>query len=290
MLIALISGVLIGISAYLIIADIFHIPTIKTSKVINNIRKNQSEGTGSIDIWLDNLSSFIASKLRLNEFKKGKLESDLKTAQMDISAEMYIAKAIVKSLLVLVLAIPAGLIFPVSVPVVILLSFILFRMNVKNVSLRIKRKREKIENDLPRLVATIEKTLKHERNITNILREFSKNANNEMKHELDITLADIHSGNEEAAISRLEARVGSPMMSDVCRGLITLIHGDSASVYWQGLSIKFSEIGRQRLKARAEKIPKKVKRLSMCLLICFLFIYVVVIISQIMNSVGLMFG
>lgn len=80
------------------------------------------------------------------------------------------------------------------------------------------------------------------------------------------------------------------MMSDVCRGFVTLIHGDSAASYWSGLAMKFSDIQRQRLKIEAEKIPKKVKRLSMCLLGCFMLIYVVVIVSQIMTSVGVMFG
>ena len=111
-----------------------------------------------------------------------------------------------------------------------------------------------------------------------------------MKHELDITVADIHSGNEESAITRLESRVGSPMMSDVCRGLVTLIHGDVAENYWSNLAMKFADINRQRLKADAAKVPRKVKRLSMCLLICFMLVYVVVIVAQIMNSVGVMFG
>ena len=41
-----------------------------------------------------------------------------------------------------------------------------------------------------------------------------QNAGREMKHELDITVADMKSGNYEAAITRLEARVGSAMMND----------------------------------------------------------------------------
>ena len=99
----------------------------------------------------------------------------------------------------------------------------------------------------------------------------------------------MRSGNEEAAISRLEARVGSPMLSDVCRGFISLIHGDAAPAYWAALAMKFSDIRRQRLRAEANKAPRKVKRLSMCLLVCFMLIYVVVIISQIMGSVGVLF-
>ncbi len=286
----IIIGSLCGVACYFIMADVLHIPYIRTSKAVNNLAKLQRERTSSIDIWLGNLAAFIAKYIPMNEFKKQELASDLRTAQMDMTPEMFTANAIVKALLVGVFAIPVFFFLPVMSPVILVLAFILYKMNVRSVSLRIRAKRAKIENDLPRLVSTIEKKLSYNRSILDILKDFTKSAGPELKHELEITIADIHSGNEESAITRLEARVGSPMMSDVCRGFVTLIHGDSAASYWSGLAMKFSDIQRQRLKIEAEKIPKKVKRLSMCLLGCFMLIYVVVIVSQIMTSVGVMFG
>ena len=79
-------------------------------------------------------------------------------------------------------------------------------------------------------------------------------------------------------------------MSDVCRGLIALVRGDDNTVYWSSLSMKFADIQRQQLRLEAQKIPKKTKKLSMSLLICFMLMYVVVIISQIIGSVGVLFG
>lgn len=290
MIIKILVGVLCGVACYFILADIYKIPYVRTSKAIRNLSKLQQERTSSLDIWLGNVASFIAKHLPMNEFKKQELEVDLKTAQMDISPEMYQANAIVKALIVGVFAIPVLFIFPILSPIIIVLAFVLYKMNMKNVHARIKAKRAKIEADLPRLVATIEKKLKYQRSILSILEDFSRHANPELKHELDITIADIHSGNEEAAVTRLESRVGSPMMSDVCRGLITLIHGDVAEVYWSSIAMKFSDIQRQRLRLEAEKIPKRVNKLSMCLLVCFMLVYIVVILTQIMNSVGVMFG
>ena len=286
----IIIGSLCGVACYFIMANVLHIPYIRTSKAVNNLAKLQRERTSSLDIWLGNLAAFIAKYIPMNEFKKQELASDLRTAQMDMTPEMFTANAIVKALLVGVFAIPVFFFLPVMSPVILVLAFILYKMNVRSVSLRIRAKRAKIENDLPRLVSTIEKKLSYNRSILDILKDFTKSAGPELKYELEITIADIHSGNEESAITRLEARVGSPMMSDVCRGFVTLIHGDSAASYWSGLAMKFSDVQRQRLKIEAKKIPKKVKRLSMCLLGCFMLIYVVVIVSQIMTSVGVMFG
>lgn len=290
MITKILVGILSGIACYFILADFFKIPYMRTSKAISNLANLQSEKTSGLDIWLGNFALSIAKRMKMNEFSKQELQADLQTAQMDISPEMFTANAIVKSVLIGIFAIPMLFIFPILSPIILFLAFVLYRMNIKSVSVRIKAKRARIEADLPRLVATIEKKLKHERGIINILRDFSKNANPELKHELNITLADMHSGNEEAAVSRLESRVGSPMMSDVCRGLQTLIHGDAAEVYWSSLVMKFSDIQRQRLRIEANKIPKKVKRLSMCLLFCFMLVYIVVIVAQIMGSIGVMFG
>ncbi len=283
-------GILTGIAAYFLLADVFKIPYVKTSRAVGNLAKKQQEKTSSLDVWLGNFASFLAKHMPMNEFRKQELAADLKTAQMDVTPEMYTANAIVKSLLVGVFAIPVYLIFPILCPVVLFLAFILYRMNIRSVSVRIGNKRAKIEADLPRLVATIEEKLKYQRGIQVLLTDFARNARPELKHELEITVADIHSGNEEAAVTRLESRVGSPMMSDVCRGLVTLIHGDVAANYWENLVMKFEDINRQRLKAEAQKAPRKVKRLSMCLLFCFMLVYVVVIVAQIMNSVGVMFS
>lgn len=290
MIIKLCIGVLVGIAMFMILVDRFRIPYMRTSKAVNNLAKQQKEKTSSIDVWLSSVASFIARKLRLNEFKKAQLESDLRTAQMDISPEMFVANAIVKSLIVGVFAIPVLFIFPILSPVILFLAFILYRMNMKGISNRIRKKRAKIEYELPRFVFKIEKSLMHDKDILKMVESYARNAGPELKHELDITAADMRSGNNEVAITRLEARVGSPLMSDVCRGLISIDRGDVNTVYWKSLSMKFADIQRQQLKLEAEKIPKKVKKLSMCLLFCFMLIYVVVILAQIISSVGVLFG
>ena len=281
---------LIGTGLFMILADCFRIPYMRTSKAVKNLAKQQKEKTSSIDVWLSSLASFIAKRLKLNEFKKTRLEADLRTARMNISPEMFIANAVVKSFIIAVLAIPVLFIFPILSPIIIFLSFVLYKMNMKSIEKRIRRKREQIEYELPRLVFKIEKTLTHRNDVLYIIESFAKNAGAELKHVLDITAADMRSGNQEIAITRLEGRVGSPLMSDVCRGLISISRGDVNTVYWNSLSLKFADIQRQQLRLETQKIPKKVKRLSMCLLFCFMLIYIVVILAQIMSSVGVLFN
>ena len=285
----IIVGILCGVSLFFILSDVYALPYLKTSQAISNISKRSKNKTTSLDVWLKGIATGLSKHLKLNEFKKAKLEADLKTAQMDISPELFKANAIVKALIVGVFAIPVVFIFPFLCPIIVFLAIVLYIKEMKSVSHRIREKRRKIEYELPRLVFTIEKTLKHNRDVLYMLESYKQNAGKEMKNELDITVADMKSGNYESAITRLESRVGSSQMSDVCRGLIGILHGDDTEIYWASLAIKFNDIQRQQLRLQAQKVPRKVKRLSMCLLFCFMLIYVVVILSQIMSSLGILF-
>ena len=285
-----IIGALFGVGLFFILADVYAIPYYKTSKAVESLSKLQKEKTSGLDLWLGGIAGWLADRLPMEPFKKSQLEADLRTAQMDVTPEMFRANAIVKAMLVGVMAIPMAFIFPLLCPVVLFLAVFLYNMEIKSVSKRIQGKRAKIEYELPRLVFNIEKTLKHNRDVLYMLESYSKTAGPEMKHELDITAADMRSGNYEAAITRLESRVGSSMMSDVCRGLIGVLRGDDTEMYWASLAIKFSDAQRQQLRIQAQQVPRKVKRLSMCLLVCFMLIYVVVILAQIVNSLGVLFG
>lgn len=282
-------GLFIGIGLYMILADHFRVPYFATSKAHNNLAHRQEKKTSSLDIWLGDLAVWLSSHIKLNDYKKMQLQTDLRSAGIQLSPEMHIANAIVKSVLIGVMAIPVAFIFPLLCPVVLVLAVLIYLKSAKGVADKIKAKRKKIEYELPRFVSHIEKTLKHNRDVLYILDGYMKNAGKEMGGELEITVADMRSGNYEAALTRLEARVGSTMLSDVTRGLIGVLRGDDTDAYWTNLAIKFSDYQRTLLKAEAAKVPAKVKRLSMCLLICFMLMYVLVIGMQIIVSLGGLF-
>ena len=107
--------------------------------------------------------------------------------------------------------------------------------------------------------------------------------------ELDILLADMRSSNYEAALTRFEARLNSPMLSDVVRGLIGVLRGDDSSVYFQMLAHDFKQLELQRLKAQAQKIPPKIRVFSFAMLMCFLLTYLVIIAYVAVTSLGGMF-
>lgn len=282
-------GVFDAVGIGLILADVWKVPSIKASKAANNLGKKGNKKVSIISIYLKEFSAKLAGKLKLNEYKRAQLEADLKTAGMDVTPEEYTADAIVKAAAFGLLAIPAFFIVKVVGLLILAIAVFIYFRESKAVSKRIKAKRERIEYELPRLVNAIEKTLKHSRDVIYVLESYKDTAGEELKAELEITIADMRSGNIEVALTRLESRIGSTMMSDVTRGLISVIRGDETDVYWASLSMKFSDYQRQQLKGQANAVPRKVKKLSMALLFCFILIYVAVIGQVLMTSMTTLF-
>ena len=286
----IIAGILVGIGMMYILLDAFRIPYLKTSKAVKTVSKKQREKTSSVDVWLGGVANSLAKIIRINEYKRAELINDLRTARMDITPEQYKANAIVKAGVLGAFAIPMLFIFPLLSPVILIISVVVYNSENKKAGKKVKEKRQIIEYELPRFVSTVEKSLKHSRDVLYMIEYYAQTAGEELREELNITAADMRSSNYEAAVTRLEGRIGSPMMSDVCRGLIGILRGDDMTIYWSTLSLKFADVHRQQLKQRAQKVPKKVKKLSVCLLACFMLIYVVVIMYQIVDSLALLFG
>jgi len=271
---------------FLILCDLYRIPLLSTSVAYDHLAQRQVEKTSSLDIWLKGLAVWISKHIRMSEYRKMQMQSDLTSAGIHLSPEMHIANALVQSLLVALTAIPLYFILPVLSPVMLLAAVYMYFRASKGVADKIKEKRRKIEYELPRFVSHIDKTLKHNRDVLNIIDTYKENAGEEMAQELEITAADMRSGNYEAALTRLESRVGSSMLSDTTRGLIGVLRGDETDAYWANLALKFADYQRQLLKAEAQKVPGRVRKLSMCILGCFLAMYLVVIVIQIIVSLG----
>lgn len=286
----LIISVIAAVGVGFILSDILKIPKYGASKAVTTLGKRRKKKTNPLDIWLGDLSNFISGKLKLGEYKRLQLKVDLDSADMTLSPEQYVANVIVKALFVGVFAIPFLFFAPILSVFIVVIALVTYFSEYKKVGNVIKEKRRRIEYELPRLVSNIDKTLVHSRDVLGILDSYREHAGEDLRRELDITVADMRSGNYEVALTRLESRVGSSMMSDVTRGLVSVIRGDKTDVYWGNLVLKFSDYQRTLLKNEANKAPKKVRKLSMVLLFCFMLMYVAVIGQVLISSLGGMFG
>lgn len=272
-----------------LLAERLKLPSRAASRAMHSMGRNRKDKPNPLTLLMRELSGRLAGKLRLNDYRRAQLEADLRTGDMTQTPEQFVAENIVRAGMVAVLAVPVAFVSKFLAVLLLVVAILLYRLGSMTLRKKIGARRARIELELPRFVANIEKTLPHSRDVLAMLESYRTGAGEEFGRELDITVADMRSGNDEAALTRLEARVGSSALSDVVRGLIGILHGEDNGVYWANLSLKFSEAGRQNLREQAGKVPKRVRRLSLVLLGCFFLIYIVVIGEVLLNSLGGLF-
>ena len=147
-----------------------------------------------------------------------------------------------------------------------------------------------MEKEIPRFALSIGQSLENDRDVLKILTSYRRIAGKEFGAELDQTIADMKTGNYEQALLYLEARVDSPLLSDVTRGLIGVLRGDDQRMYFQMITFDMRQIEQNDLKKEAAKRPRLIQRYSMMMLLCIIMIYMVVLCVEVFDSLGVFFG
>jgi flagellar protein FlaJ len=289
MILILLFGILLATGLFLILADAFKLPRLATSRAMITATKEQKDKANNLEAVLNAWTVVLAKYIPMDEYKKHRLQNTLHAAGMNQTPEEYVAFALLKSGLVGLGAILCLMILPLLAPVLLFLAILIYFKEIKKADEKLSVKREKIESELPRFVATITQELKASRDVIGILENYKKNAGEIFGYELDVLTADMRSGSYEAALTRFEARLNSPMLSDITRGLISVLRGDDGAIYFQMLSHDMKQLELQRLKAKAMKIPPKIRVFSFLMLMCFVMTYVVIIISEILRSLSGLF-
>ena len=274
---------------FLLLSGLMRLPTLKTSRVMMDRGKEEKPLSKTLDAFYMETSVKLAGFIHINPHKKSRMENVLRASGIGMTPESYTAYAYVKAGSVFLLLIPALYLFPLAAVFVILLGIMVYFKEIRKADEMLKEKKEKIEGELYRFVSTITQELKNSRDVLSILEHYKENAGADFKRELDIVCADMRSSSYEAALTRFEARLNSPQLSDVVRGLIGVLRGDDGAIYFQMLTHDFKQAELQRLKAKAAKIPPKIRVYSFAMLMCFLATYFVIIIYEIIRSMETLF-
>ncbi|NLU24190.1 MAG: secretion protein F [Clostridiales bacterium] len=282
-------GVLLATGFFFIAADLLRLPSLAAQKAMLAAGKQSKTKPKTIDTLLQSAAVRLSRLIRMDEYKRGRMKNVLSAAGLNMTPELFTASAIVKAASVALLAIPCIFVLPLLALVALFLAVLIYFKEIRKADEALSAKRSRIEQELPRFVATITQELKASRDVLAMLESFKNNAGADFGAELDILTADMRSSSYEAALTRFEARFNSPMLSDITRGLIGVLRGDDGAVYFQMLSHDMKQLELQRLKAQAMKIPPKIRVCSFFMLMCFLLTYMVIIVYEIITSLGGMF-
>ncbi len=290
-LLALTAIILFGFAVYNLSTAFADIPTSRTSRMMMLAKKQRgTKNEQLLDVYITRIAKLFAPYLRLDRLKRNKLQAALSIAGLELTPEVYTARAWVTAGAVGLCALPMTFLMPLFVPVLIGTAVALWFSTYYAAFDFVKKRRKLIEAEIPRFALTIGQNLENDRDVLKILTSYRRVAGRDFGAELDQTIADMKTGNYENALIRFETRIGSPMLSDVVRGLVGVLRGDDQRMYFKMICFDMRQIEQNNLKKEAAKRPKKIQRYSMMMLICIMIIYLVVLCTEVLSSLGAFFG
>src|SRR6056297_3448313 len=287
--ILLLFSISFSLGVYLILKDLLKLPSGRAIKAVHIIDKRERKKSKNLEVLINESAIRLSKVVHMTDYSRRKLTATLKSANIKLSPETFVARAWLKAGMMLLFIIPALFIFPMVFPVILFLAVAVYFKEIRSADDAVRKRREDIEFELPRFVSTLSQELKANRNVLNILETYKQNAGKNFKNELEITVADMKSGSYESALTRMEARLNSPSLSETIRGLIGVLRGDDGVVYFQMLAHDLKQLELQRLKTIAMKRPAKIRKYSFAMLFCFLMMYLSVMFVEIIETLGKLF-
>ncbi len=287
-IIQLMIGIIASVGIGYILCDVLKVPSMKASKTARNAASKGEKKKSSLAVFLDGFAEEIQEKIKLNQWKEREIQTDLDAAGIKDKPRLFVAKALTKACAVGVLAIPAFFIFKILGLAVLAFAVFVYFNETKGITRKIKKKRAKIEAELPRFVSFVNNKLSHTRDLISILRSYKETAGAEFGEELETTIVHLEQNRTEA-LTNLEQRVGSPLLNEVTIKLKAVENGTYNEAAWTMLATTFSSLQKDNLKKKALSVPRKVRKGSMALLFCFILIYAAVLGQVLLSSLGTLF-
>ncbi len=286
----LIPSILLSIGTFMFFAGILKLPTKRHISSVKNFNTTAKSISDIKEDFCLNIANRIEKFIKLEKSKKEKLKRNLRIANIKKTEENYVAYAIANSIFWLLSFIILSLIFnKFLIFVGIMFGIKIYFDCINEAQNKIKETRENIEKEMYRFASTIEQESKNHRDVIKIFENFKTGTNESFKREIENLLVDMRLTSYETALIRFENSINSTMLSEVVRGLIGMLNGDDNTEYFRMLSYKFKSFELNRLEKEAQKIPGKVTKFSMLMMVCMLLLCAVAITLQIVNNAGTVF-
>lgn len=275
--IAVLTFIFITTGIYRICMFALKMPNMKAYRTASKVVRVKHSDS-SFGILVENLSGLLVKKIHLSEARKRKLNTWIKYSDNEsTSAEMYVSKKIVRTLLIASPILVLRFVFPIAAIINLILAVLYFFRADSVLEKRYSEQRQEIEYELPRFCSTLNQEVKSSHDVLGMLERYANTSDKALKKELEITIADMKSSNYESALVRFESRLSLSSLSDIVRGLIGVIRGDNLQSYFEMLSHDLDALELQRLEDRAAKQPEKIKKYQFIILATMILVYVAVI-------------
>lgn len=283
----LLSACALGAGLYFVITEYVLLPSVEARKVITTTKLTKDQTW--IEKLLEPVTRFLEKNFPWNDYKMDKLDLTLKTVGNPKTSRRYCAEAMAQACSIGLFSVPVMFIFPLLSLIPIGLAVYSYLRDMKTPEKQLKDKREKIEAELPKFASTISNSLYTTKDVVKILSSYRKVCGKELQGELDITLADMKSGNSETALRNFEGRIGSPKLSELVRGLLSVLRGEDQAMYFQ---IKNEELRKEYVERQKREIllrPGKLKGVTVATVALMILLFIYIFFIQISGTYSKLF-
>ena len=234
------------------------------------------------------IAGWIAPFIKIDKYKKTVVEKQLKKMRLEISAEMFYARCIVFSALVIL----ASLLF-LSIQMTFVfaalstLAVLIFFKNTQEPKEKEKEINDKILKELPQLVSTFEQSLKTKNDIVTMFEKYRIVAGEAFRYDLDVLISDFKLGGQTEALKNFEERLGMQEITEFVAALIGVIHGTAQSEYLTLLLSEMKILQREYIRREIEKRPRQIKPVIIIVMLGAMALIFTPIIIDLMNNMSM---
>lgn len=264
------ASTVFGMGLFKLLCGVFELPSNQEYKTIMNVGKRKKEKISPIDNLVFWLAHYAVKLISISPHKQKKLLNTLKSLGIRDTPEMVYAKAFVRGAIYIAVGFILSVVTPLLTAIFVLVGVYIILRDVQMTDKLMLEKRAEIERELPRFVGRLEQELKYRTDVLRILEDYRQSTEGALGDEVEITISDMKSSNYESALSRLDARIGSSMLSEVVRALIAVLRGDENVNHFHSLTMQFRTYEKNRLNKELNNRVERTRRYSYLILIMFM--------------------
>lgn len=284
LLLWVLSGSLLAFGLYMALRMVLGLPSRKATEAIRNIHGNR-ELTKRLQDALLPLAKLLSKLFPMSEYKARRMEADFSRLHFKQTPQEFVSAALARSLLLAIL----GLLFiPFGIPMLALLtaaiSLLSYFQSMQTVRKKVEAQNLEIEAELPRLVETLNYSLQDNRDLLSFFEKYRKVAGKALGTEIDRLIVEMKMGNQEAALRRMDARLGLPSFAALCAVLCGVTQGVDQRTSLLVLEQDIRAKERETLRRSMEKRPSRIKAASFILTVLMILMFMVPLVLLIIHN------
>ena len=231
------------------------------------------------------LARLLSRLIPMSEYKEKRLAADFSRLNMLQTPKECVSTVIAKSLLLSLI----GLIFiPLGMPALSLLTaagaILAYFQGMQSIRKKVDTLNREIEAELPRMVETLNYSLQDNRDLLSFFEKYRRVSGKAFGAELDRLLIDMKTGNQEAALRSMDARLGLPSFAALCAILCGVHQGVDQQLSLLVLEQDLRTKERETLRRSMEKRPGRIKVASFILTALMILMFMIPLVLLIINN------